>query len=111
MTTITYDRDDLSVKTVGHAGYAEEGQDIVCASITSLMYALGSYAMELDSRGMLYKAPRIRLNEGDAEVSIRVIGLYAREARMTFDAVCDVFEGIRNNYPENVKYTKIYEGI
>ena len=111
MTKITYDRDDLSVISEGHTGYAKEGQDIICASVTALMYALGSYALELERRGMLHKAPRIKLEKGDAEVSIRVIGLYAGEARRAFDAICDVFEAIGAKHPDCVKYKKIYEGI
>jgi uncharacterized protein YsxB (DUF464 family) len=60
MTIITYDRDDLTVSAVGHAGYAEEGQDILCSSISTLMLALGSYADEMDRRGMLRTPPTIR---------------------------------------------------
>lgn len=111
MTVITYDRDDLSVSTVGHAGYAEEGQDIVCSSISTLMLALGSYADEMDKRGMLKIPPTIRYDKGKSVVCIEPIGIYKREARMAFDAICAGFEWLSSAYGEYVNYNKIFEGI
>jgi uncharacterized protein YsxB (DUF464 family) len=111
MTTITYDRDDLSVKTVGHAGYAEEGRDIVCSSISTLMLALGSYADEMDRRGMLKIPPTIRYERGNSVVKMEPISIYQREARMAFDAICAGFDWLSTEYDQYVKYNKIYEGI
>lgn len=111
MTNITYDRDDLSVTAIGHSGYAESGADIVCSSISALMFALASYAVKLNDRGMLREAPTIRFDEGNAEVSVYVIGIYERQARMTFDSICSGFEWLGRNYKNNVKYMTIREGI
>lgn len=35
--------DWITVSATGHAGYAEAGQDIVCASVSALMLALHSW--------------------------------------------------------------------
>ena len=104
MTTITYDRDDLSVKTGGHAGYAEEGQDTVCSSISSLMLALGSYADEIDKRGMSLEPPIIRYGKADSVVQLKPISIYRREATMALDAICAGFGWLATQYPENVSY-------
>ena len=47
--TMYWDR--LRMETEGHAGYAEEGQDIVCAGASMLMYALGRVMEESEARG------------------------------------------------------------
>jgi uncharacterized protein YsxB (DUF464 family) len=111
MTVITYDRDDLLVSTVGHTGYAEEGQDIVCSSISTLMLALGSYADEMDRRGMLKRPPTIRFEKGNSVVKMEPIAIYQREARMAFDAICAGFDWLSIEYDNHVEYNKIYEGI
>lgn len=111
MTTVKYDRDDLSVEITGHSGYAERDKDIVCSAISILCFALASYAVKVNDRGMLTRNPRIRLDDGDMEVSLSAIGLYKRQIRTTFDSICSSFEWLSEHYPENVKYEVIYEGI
>ena len=111
MTVITYDRDDLSVTSTGHTGYAKEGQDIICASVSTLMLALGSYADEMDRRGMLKIPPTIRYEKGNSVVKMEPISIYQREARMAFDAICAGFEWLSSAYGEYVNYNKIFEGI
>lgn len=111
MTKITYDRDDLSVISEGHTGYAKEGQDIICASVSTLMLALGSYADEMDKRGMLAIPPTIRYESGKSVVCIEPIAIYKREARMTFDAICAGFEWLAGNYDKHVRFNRIFEGI
>lgn len=46
----------------GHAGYAAAGQDIVCAAVSALVYALAGY---LEEKG---QASRITVRRGYAEL-------------------------------------------
>jgi uncharacterized protein YsxB (DUF464 family) len=39
----------LSLRLEGHAGYAEEGKDIVCASASILAYTLASFVRDVEN--------------------------------------------------------------
>jgi uncharacterized protein YsxB (DUF464 family) len=52
----------LSLLIEGHAGYAEQGEDIVCASASILAYTLASL---VESFGVEHN---IRLDEGDSVI-------------------------------------------
>ena len=56
----------LELKVKGHSGSAEVGRDIVCASASTLAYTLAQVC--LDDKDKQLKKPKIRLNEGDAEI-------------------------------------------
>lgn len=62
----------VTVHATGHAGYAEEGRDIVCASVSSLILALSAYAE--GERGFS------RLGKGDMLVGLFTKGDEARGA-------------------------------
>ena len=106
MTKIEYNRQDLKVTIKGHSGYAEQGKDIVCASISSLAYALGKYVDKAYREGKAYFKPTIKLDEGDAEISITIRGTFEYETRLVFDAMCEGFKLIANTYPDNVEFNK-----
>ena len=46
-----------SLRITGHAGYAPAGQDIVCAAVTILSYALGGMLLRAESEGLLRAEP------------------------------------------------------
>ena len=57
MTKATMIWDRLRLDVEGHAGYAEEGKDIVCAGVSILTYALARALEEAEQRGRCeYKA-------------------------------------------------------
>jgi len=43
--------DRMRLEISGHAGYAEKGQDIVCAGVSALLYALAAVLEEAEARG------------------------------------------------------------
>lgn len=108
MTRITYDRLELKVTIEGHANHDEMGKDIVCAGISSLTYTLAMYVDKLNYFGKTPFAPNIRLNEGNAEISVVVWGKHEHQVREVFDAICDGYELIANTYPDNVQYHTVY---
>ena len=73
MVTVSIIRDRkkryLCVHLQGHAGQAEKGHDLVCASASILAYTVAQIVMAYDNHGDLVCDPIIRLNDGDAIVS------------------------------------------
>ena len=108
MTRIVYDRLELKVTIEGHAKHDEIGKDVVCAGITSLTYTLAMYVDKLNRFGKTLFVPNIRLDSGNAEISVVVKGGYEHEARRVFDTICDGYELIANTYPDNVQYHTVY---
>lgn len=82
--TFTERGDKLSLRLKGHAGYAEYGKDIVCASASILAYTVSSFVIEAEQRGDLLEDAEIRLESADTVI----------ECKPTEDA----YEGIRHMY-------------
>ena len=56
MIEIVYDRMRLRLTADGHAGFAEAGQDIVCAAVTILVYTLAAAVGNMDAAGQAIEA-------------------------------------------------------
>jgi len=71
MTEITIYKfgDEFSIECKGHAGYAEQGKDIVCSACTILALTLAERLEEMYDEGFFQERPRIILEEGKAEIS------------------------------------------
>lgn len=95
----------LSLKVNGHAGQAESGHDLVCASASILAYTLASL-VDSSSERMMEK-PYIKLDEGDAEItchpSMRQFGRIASY----FTAAREGFKLLAARYPEYISYTDV----
>jgi uncharacterized protein YsxB (DUF464 family) len=74
----------------GHAGYAEKGQDVVCAAVSALVYAL---AGTLEEQG---RAAELVIRPGYATVA-------ARERDPAFDVVRKGLEQLEGRYPGHVR--------
>lgn len=61
--------DRLSLKINGHAGYSEGGEDIVCAAVSGIFYALLGYVAN-ECKGLSVK----RLSPGDAFIECGIDG-------------------------------------
>ena len=67
--TFTETPQKLSLRVEGHAGYAEQGKDIVCASASILAYTVAQYVMEAEHNGDLASPPEMKLELGDTFIS------------------------------------------
>lgn len=85
--------DGFRVVISGHAGYAPEGQDIVCASVSTLLYATIGYLSTL--KGDVCRVHKIQ--KGYAEISCSEIGEEA--LRMACIGILQVSE----QYPRHVR--------
>lgn len=58
------------LRICGHAGGAPMGENLVCAAVTALVYALGQRLTELEVTGAFEEPPVIRLAAGDAQITV-----------------------------------------
>lgn len=67
--TINRDTRECSLLVKGHAGQAEQGQDIVCAAASILAYTAAQRIKDIEREGHLTRPAVIIMTEGDAIVS------------------------------------------
>jgi uncharacterized protein YsxB (DUF464 family) len=96
---------NLVLRLVGHAGYAEHGKDIVCASASILAYTVAQFVEEAERRGDLASPADIRLESGDTFIC-------CEPGEDTYDAMQSVYSFARkgyallaHNYPQYVRLT------
>jgi uncharacterized protein YsxB (DUF464 family) len=88
MLTVTFTESGrkLSLRVKGHAGYAEHGYDIVCASASILAYTLASIVASYDVEST------IDLTSGDTTIECLC------KDEDTYDEVADAYDTIRVGY-------------
>lgn len=100
MIRVSIDPAALEFRMDGHAGYAPEGQDIVCAGASMLAAALFEYVMcmtdenERDSCEMESGHAALDVCTNDAELM--------RMCRHAFETIQKGFELLANRYPDYV---------
>ena len=104
--TYTYDRDkrECSLLVKGHAGQAEVGKDIVCASASILAYTIAQVVKLMERHGDLVESPTLDLEGGDATIVCRAKDddLFA-EIMQDFFVVRTGYTLLAHNYPEYVQ--------
>lgn len=103
MIKVVYERNPMRLTVQGHAGSGEVGHDLVCASASILVYTLASFAKNTHKARQVKKL-KIRLDEGDAEVSFKAKPRFRVALTLVCDAICAGFELLARNYPENISY-------
>lgn len=95
MTMIDIARDgaEFSILCQGHAGYADAGNDIVCAAVSTLVQTLIAY---MDSHDMTCKYV----------VKPGYAWIYGKECIEAFMCIKTGLELIESNYPQHVSITK-----
>ena len=98
------DRRECALKVKGHAGQAEVGQDIVCASASILAYTVVQIVKAMDSHKDLEETPTVNLESGDAIVLCRAKDDYLySEVLHTFFVVQTGYALLAHNYPQYVQ--------
>lgn len=88
-----YNRDHHSLRITGHAGYAPRGQDIVCAAVSGIAFALQEYLNELNAVEELICRP--------GELKLR--GERCDETDVAFDVALSGWKRIQRTYPLHVE--------
>lgn len=99
----------ISLTVKGHAGAAEAGRDLVCASASILIYTAAQVAWQMYRQRRLKKRPRICLDSGDAHVVVKPKGDAFDEAIHNFSVVQVGFSLLAANYPDFVGLTSFGE--
>ena len=103
MIQVVYHRNFHRLTITGHAGAAEPGYDLVCASASMLAYTLAANVANMADAGQV-REPIIRNNEGDTEISCNPRHNLKASVTLVFDSVCVGFELLAHDYPEYVSY-------
>ena len=92
---------DLSIQ--GHAEYAEQGKDIVCAAISALTYtALNA----IDNMEGVIKD--IHVSDGDVKINVTPITKeHDYDLRIVFDVIMGGLRMLENRYRGNIAITTI----
>ena len=103
--TFTESGKKLSLRLEGHAGYAEAGQDIVCASASILAYTVAQEIKHMESHGRFAEPPTIDLAEGDATIVCVAKDIKTYEEMLhKFSIIKLGYELLAHNYPQYVEF-------
>lgn len=108
MISVNFKKSDnkrhLSLKVKGHAGQADIGQDIVCASASILTYTVAQIVKDMYAQGLLECEPVIKLDNGNATIICRCKTAEAYyEAFKAFDVAQVGYTLLAHNYPQFVE--------
>lgn len=103
MIKVVYDRKHYTVTINGHAGSAEVGHDLICASASILAYTLAENVMNAKEAGYL-RSGTAQLVPGDSEIRCLPRSRYKMTMMLVFDSICAGFELLAQNHPENISY-------
>lgn len=102
MINITFYPKRLRLEIEGHAKHGKEGEDIVCAAISTLFYTLGEALNQ--SAEMLENEPVFKDEKGKGIISCKPKKEYSGNIALTYRAILIGMELVANNYPKNVTF-------
>ena len=105
MTTVTFLTEGSRITgfdAAGHSGYASEGEDIVCAAITSTVRLI-----ECTLNDVMGICAAVKVNENTATISLRLPGSLGEAAESTCQTLLTgmmvYLSELHNEYPENIE--------
>ena len=93
----------LSLRLEGHAGYADIGKDIVCASCSILAYTVAQFVMEAENKGDLASPPQIDLESGNTTISCEPTEAVLNGMRDMYSFAKLGYTLLAHNYPQYVR--------
>lgn len=96
------DEDRFMVSIEGHAGYAPEGSDIVCAAASVLAFTLIEAIVSLDQKGFLERLYR-SVEKGSIQLDFTVKPSGRDKAEAILSAVAGGYALLGDNFPEYVE--------
>ena len=104
MTTITFHTEGSRITgfdAVGHSGYAEAGEDIVCAAVTSAVRLT-----ECAVNDVLGLEAAVKVREKDASITLKLPGGLGQTNESTCQTLLTAlmvhFTSLHEEYPENL---------
>ena len=99
MIRATFEHDFSGFSLSGHAGYAEAGEDIVCAAVSAMTKLTVNGAEALGAAG------EVSADSGEAYVSYRLRKPCAEAAKL-LSAFYEELRQLQDQYPEFVRVQK-----
>lgn len=103
MIEINYHRGYHRITVRGHAGSAEEGKDLVCAAVSTLVLTAAANVRSMEEKGCTYSTA-VTVDKGDAEIEVNPKAYFRLSIMQILDAICAGFEVLSREYPEYVRY-------
>lgn len=104
MITATYDRRNHRLRVRGHAGSGRKGQDLVCAAVSALVLTAAGNIASLAAQGGAL-SQRLRLEDGDADISCVPKSRMAPLATVMLDTVALGLQLLETSYPDHLRLT------
>ncbi len=89
-------RKDL-ITISGHANYDEYGKDIVCASVSSIVYTTVNGILNIDKDSILF--------EDKKEMTIKILK-HDKYTDTLINNMIELLSDLESQYPENLKVSK-----
>ena len=86
------------IQVTGHAGYADHGKDIVCASVSSILYTTINGILNIDKDAIKYTDKNDTL-----EIKIKN---KSKVVNILINSMIDLLDDLESQYPENIKIVK-----
>lgn len=103
MIQATYYRKYHRLTVTGHAGSAEPGYDLVCASASILAYTLAANVANMADNGQV-REPIMNMKEGNTEIGCKPRHNLTATVTLVFDTVCAGFSMLAHQHPEYISY-------
>lgn len=101
--TFAHEDEVIVLKVEGHAGQAEKGRDLVCASASILAYTVAQYVEYVDKAGGIKAEPRIEIEDGHMLIVANPTEEYLAEVLNAFFVAEVGFNLLAQNYPQYVE--------
>ena len=97
MIKVVYNEDFKNLKITGHAGYADKGKDIVCASASSIILSSINLAIEFNSN--------VKYTDDLNKIEI-INNTNDENVQKVFSNMILSLEELERQYPDNIKISK-----
>ena len=105
MIRANMDWNRLRLEVAGHAGYAEKGQDIVCAGASMLTGALAKALQEAEERGRC--SVTIKQREAYGMIQADPAMGNVQEVKAYFRMAAKGMRTLAEQYPKNVEFREV----
>lgn len=88
-------KNESQIKISGHALYAEKGKDIVCASVSSIIYTTVNGLLNINPKSILF-------SDNDEYMEIKIV-LKDNITNALIENMMTLLTQLAKSYPKNVK--------
>ena len=93
----------LNLKIKGHAGQADKGNDIVCASCSIIAYIVAQFVKEAECNGELKSKPTVKIESGDTVISCEPTDNILFEMQNMYLFAEKGYQLLSHSYPQYVE--------